>query len=172
MGRANKSQEVGRIDLAFTVTIRDLTLNDLDSVSAFSSPSHDLSVKEHLEHVETGEVRYFAAALPSGAVIGKACADFRGERAPQVTQASVHGLFQNLGIGGALLAVCEDEARRRGHKAIHLSVDDRDQRPIRLYRRAGYQVTGTGPESWTEVDPDGTTRDVTITAILMTKRLD
>lgn len=172
MGIGGPDQELGRLDIALTVTIRDLLMSDLGSVSAFSSPSHDLSVKEHLERVATGEVRYFAAALPSGVVVGKACLDFRGERAPQVTKASVHGLFQNLGIGAALLAACEDEARRRGCEAIHLGVDDRDPRPIHLYRRAGFEVTGTGPESWTEVDPDGTTRHVTITAILMTKRLD
>ena len=163
--------ELGRLDIALTVTIRDLLMSDLEYVSAFSSPSHDRSVREHLERVETGEVRYFAAALPSGAVVGKACLDFRPERSPEVTQVAVHSLFQNLGIGTTLLDACEAEARRRGCPAIHLDVDDRDPRPVSLYSRLGYDVVGHGAGGWDETDPDGTTTHVTVNLILMTKSL-
>ena len=116
---------VGRLDVTIAVTIRDLVASDLDAVFAFSSPEHNASVAELLEKVHTGQVRYFAAALPSGTVVGKTCLDFTKPEGPTITQAAVHGLFQNLGIGRALLDACEDEARRRGCTAIHLGVDDR-----------------------------------------------
>ena len=171
MASPDHAEVVSRLDMSITITIRDLVISDLDAVEEFSSPSHVASVREHLERVERGEGRYFAAALPSGIVVGKACLDFRGERAPQVTQAAVHGLFQNMGIGTALLEACEDEARRRGYPAIHLGVDDRDPRPVSLYRRAGYQVVGSEPGSWHEMDADGAARLVTVNLVLMTKQL-
>ncbi|MCB1523685.1 MAG: GNAT family N-acetyltransferase [Rhodoblastus sp.] len=42
------------------------------------------------------------------------------------------------GLGGALLAACEDEARRRGCDALRLEAREDNARALRLYERAGY----------------------------------
>lgn len=164
-------EELCRIDLAVRIAIRDLVIDDLDAVGSFSSPSHVLSVRRAMDRADRGEARYFAAALPSNVVIGKACLDLATPRPPEITAAAVHGLWQNLGIGTALLKACEQEARRRACAELHIGVDDRDKRPMALYLRAGYEVVGEGPASWDETDPDGTTSRVTINEIFMTKQL-
>jgi GNAT superfamily N-acetyltransferase len=49
------------------------------------------------------------------------------------------------GIGSALMRSCIDEARRRGHGTMWLSVWDRNVRASRFYERWGFRHAGTHP---------------------------
>jgi GNAT superfamily N-acetyltransferase len=66
---------------------------------------------------------------------------------------SVDPARQGEGIGRALMAVVEAEARRRGHPEVRLLTNARMERNRRLYRALGYRETGeTGPPDFRRVD--------------------
>ena len=50
---------------------------------------------------------------------------------------------RGLGIGTALMAAIEDEARARGYGAVRLEVIDSNWRATALYQRLGYRVEKT-----------------------------
>lgn len=50
---------------------------------------------------------------------------------------------RNLGIGSALMAAIEDQARQRGYGSVRLEVIDSNWRAKALYQRLGYRVVKT-----------------------------
>jgi hypothetical protein len=64
------------------------------------SPTHLVSVREQLGRVQSGQVEYLAACLPSGAPVGKMQVDYaRQAGAGTLCQAAVHPVLQPCGIG-------------------------------------------------------------------------
>lgn len=62
-----------------------------------------------------------------------------GGRDAFVDEAFVLPESRGAGLGQALLAEAEREARRRGVRAIHLEADHGNPRAAELYRRLGFQ---------------------------------
>ena len=75
-----------------------------------------------------------------------------------VDNVAVEPALHGRGLGRALLAFAEDEARRRGHAELRLLTNERMTRNIVLYARLGYAETERREE-------DGLRR------VYMTKRL-
>lgn len=84
----------------------------------------------------------------------------------------VEAEHQSRGIGSALIAAVEQEARTRGMTGVHLAVGIDNEGAIRLYRRLGFQRRGTiYTERWTWYGPDGETREVEERCFRMVKLL-
>lgn len=66
-----------------------------------------------------------------------------GRRPVEIVRFYVDAGWHGRGVAPALMAACEDEARRRGADALWLSVWQEAARPIAFYRRAGFEVVGT-----------------------------
>jgi ribosomal protein S18 acetylase RimI-like enzyme len=63
-----------------------------------------------------------------------------GGRDAFVDELFVRDAERGRGIGSALLAHAERQARQRGVQAFHLEVDHANQRARRLYERLGYKA--------------------------------
>lgn len=61
--------------------------------------------------------------------------------------------------------------RIRGLKSAELGVDENSSRPLALYERLGYAVTGREPGGWDEQAPDGSITRYETMIILMRKQL-
>jgi ribosomal protein S18 acetylase RimI-like enzyme len=91
--------------------------------------------------VERGErwigyayVRESAQGWPSGVP---------GQRPVEIVRFYVDAGWHGSGVAAALMAACEDEARRRGADALWLGVWQEAARPLAFYRRAGFEIVGT-----------------------------
>jgi GNAT superfamily N-acetyltransferase len=79
-----------------------------------------------------------------------------------VSRIAVLPLWRRRGIGSALLAACEDEARRRGQRRLHLETRLVLAGNHRLFARLGYREFARSP-------PDG---DPGTTLIKLEKRIE
>lgn len=66
-----------------------------------------------------------------------------GQRPVEIVRFYVDAGWHGRGVAPALMAACEDEARRRGADALWLAVWQPAARPVAFYRRAGFEVVGT-----------------------------
>jgi ribosomal protein S18 acetylase RimI-like enzyme len=66
-----------------------------------------------------------------------------GQRPVEIVRFYVDAGWHGRGVAAALMAACEDEARRRGADVLWLSVWQEAPRPLAFYRRAGFEVVGT-----------------------------
>jgi GNAT superfamily N-acetyltransferase len=81
--------------------------------------------------------------------------------------------LRSRGIGRALVAVAEDEARRRGYAPIGLGVADDNPRAAALYGRLGYADGGCRTSdrySW--LDDGGGRHDVADPCRFLVKQVD
>jgi len=71
---------------------------------------------------------------------------FWRRRIPEVVDLNVWPTYQRQGIGTALIARCEAEAKQRGFSHLGLSVVQEDDyaKAERLYRALGYEPDGFG----------------------------
>jgi diamine N-acetyltransferase len=69
--------------------------------------------------------------------------DVPGQRPVEIVRFYVEAGWHGRGVAAALMAACEDEARRRGADVLWLSVWQEAARPLAFYRRAGFEVVGT-----------------------------
>ena len=84
----------------------------------------------HVTGAEPGAVDGLIVLIPESGVL-------------LVENVAVRPTSHGQGIGRALLAFAEDEARRRGLAAIRLFTHERMARNLALYERLGYITTGT-----------------------------
>ena len=81
--------------------------------------------------------------------------------------------YQNLGVGTALIAAVEKDARRRGLNLVNLEVGVTNDGARRLYERLGFVLCGEAEwDSWTAYRDDGTTFDEGEMCVPMVKELD
>jgi ribosomal protein S18 acetylase RimI-like enzyme len=120
-------------------------LGDIDLAGVLAAPA--------LAHYVTGWPRrgdFGTVAVAGSEVAGAAWArlfpdddpgyGFVAADVPELTIA-VRAAHRGRGVGGALLDAVLAQARRRGHRAVSLSVED-GNRARRLYERAGFVVVG------------------------------
>ena len=126
-----------------SLTIDDLTTEDLPHIAWSGSPSHLRSVARQLARISTGEVDYLAVRAPGGQPVAKG------------VQLATREELQGLGIGTLLVRELERRIERRGCRAAMLSVDQANRRPQALYERLGYRVVGERVSGWEVTKPDG-----------------
>jgi GNAT superfamily N-acetyltransferase len=71
---------------------------------------------------------------------------FWRRRIPEIVDLNVWPTYQKQGIGTALIARCEAEARQRGYIVMGISVEQSEDytKAERLYRALGYEPDGFG----------------------------
>ena len=94
-------------------------------------------------HIARGEAH---GAYSSGVLTGYIVLFPRGDHL-FIENVAVHPGAQGKGVGAALLAFAEAEARRRGLDAIELYTNARMTENLSLYPRLGYLETGRRRES-------------------------
>lgn len=91
---------------------------------------------EEIEHPDRRYVIAAAGADASGELLGYAGIMLAGDLADLHT---IGTLRESVGIGRALLAWCEEQARRGGAERLLLEVREDNDRARSFYTRAGYQ---------------------------------
>jgi len=66
-----------------------------------------------------------------------------GQRPVEIVRFYVDAGWHGRGVAQALMAACDEEARRRGADMLWLAVWQEAARPLAFYRRAGFEVVGT-----------------------------
>ncbi|MGP5088911.1 GNAT family N-acetyltransferase [Brachybacterium tyrofermentans] len=122
--------------------MRLATLADVEEV-AFAElelfPDEAWNVFQLAEEIEHPDRRYVIAAAgadASGELLGYAGIMLAGDLADLHT---IGTLRESVGIGRALLAWCEEQARRGGAERLLLEVREDNDRARSFYTRAGYQ---------------------------------
>jgi ribosomal protein S18 acetylase RimI-like enzyme len=135
--------------------VRDLFLDDLQSVSWSGSPTHLKYVAEAIERASKSEVDYLVIHV-DGAPRGIGGVDYAvNTGVGTLFQLSVHPDYQSQGIGTALIRALEKRTLDRGFIVTELSVELDNIRARILYERLGYNIVGTKTESWKEEKDDG-----------------
>ena len=138
--------------------IRMAATGDIDGVQACAQAAYALyvprigkkpapMVADFAAQIDAGQVYVVEA---SGAVAGFIVLYSRGDPWGDhlhVENVAVVPDRQGQGLGGALLAFAEDEARRRGLAAIELYTNVKMTENLALYPRLGYRETGRREEA-------------------------
>ncbi|MGO1926357.1 GNAT family N-acetyltransferase [Brachybacterium tyrofermentans] len=122
--------------------MRLATLADVEEI-AFAElelfPDEAWNVFQLAEEIEHPDRRYVIAAAgadASGELLGYAGIMLAGDLADLHT---IGTLRESVGMGRALLAWCEEQARRGGAERLLLEVREDNDRARSFYTRAGYQ---------------------------------
>jgi ribosomal protein S18 acetylase RimI-like enzyme len=155
-----------------TLTIDDLTTDDLTRIEWSGSPLHVASVHRALERVAAGEGEYLAARSPDGWPIAKAGINYAKYRqAGTLSQLATHRALQGLGIGTCLIAQAEGRIASHGLATAMIDVEDDNRRARALYERLGYEECGRDTDSWKHQDAHGTVSTHHAQVIILRKRL-
>lgn len=126
-----------------------------------------------------GRALMWVVVAPEGELIGQAFVMLKsgerdaadGKSRAYVFSFRVKPAWQNRGIGTFLMRFVEDDLQQRGFKFVTLNVAKENLPALRLYKRLGYQVTGSRPGIWSFRDPDGVVHHVKEPAWRMMKSL-
>jgi ribosomal protein S18 acetylase RimI-like enzyme len=159
-------------DITVSLTVRDLTHEDLPSCAWSGSPAHLVSMAKALDRAARGEVDYLAVCPPSGLPVAVGGVDYaETSGAGTLWQLAVHTALQSCGIGTILIEAAEQRIRARGLDRAELGVEEGNPRARALYERLGYVAYGSAPDSWEVEGPDGTTTRYETMCTLMRKQL-
>jgi ribosomal protein S18 acetylase RimI-like enzyme len=135
--------------LELRLIIRDVDAEDLADLGWSGGPSHIDALAHALQRAYEGAVELVMIIAPNGTSIAVGAVDFtRRPGAGELWMLSVRGGWQSLGVGSLLIAELEDRVRRRGLPRATLGVEHDNPRAEALYRRLGYQRTGTELDGW------------------------
>lgn len=158
--------------LVITLTIRDLTPEDLPSCAWAGGALHLRNVAGKLERARRGEVDYLAVCPPSGLPVAMGGIDYtENPGAGTIMQLAVHGALQSCGIGTLLIRAAEQRILARGLHRAELGVEESNPRARALYDRLGYIAYSRAPDSWDEQGPDGSIVRYETVCTLMRKEL-
>lgn len=93
---------------------------------------------DYTTHFARGEVH--VAVEEAGALLGF-IVFFSEGKSMQLENVAVLPSAAGQGIGKALVKLCEDEARRRGHPVVHLYTNEKMTENIAIYPHLGYRET-------------------------------
>lgn len=159
-------------DITVSLTVRDLTHEDLPSCAWSGSATHLVSMAKALDRAARGEVDYLAVCPPSGLPVAVGGVDYaETPGAGTLWQLAVHEALQSCGIGTVLIQAAEQRIRARGLDRAELGVEENNPRARALYERLGYVAYGSAPDSWEVESSDGTTTRYETMCTLMRKPL-
>lgn len=125
-----------------TIRIRRARPPDLDALVALEEASFDhdrVSRAQFRRHIVSPSATVLVAD-ERGRVLGAALLFFRrGARTARLYSIAVAHAARGQGLGAALLAAGEREARKRGYKAMRLEVRTDNAPAIALYDKHGYR---------------------------------
>jgi len=144
------------------VHLRPCRADDLEPLEAWAPTGNTRTHAARFARHQAGTSTYVLATAPEIAegFVGSAEIRWDGNVNPEVPRCpEVNGLqvwpeeLQSRGIGSAMLALLEQEARSRGHDEIGLGVDRTG--PMPLYLHLGYVDTGLDYiDRYTRIDED------------------
>lgn len=138
-----------------SITVRDLTMADLPSITWSGTSTHLQYVTEAIERASRDEVAYLAIIIDDQ-IRGIGGVDFTTNvGVGTLYQLTVHPEHQSQGIGTALIRALEKRILERGLKVAELTVEQENDRARRLYEWLGYDIIGTKTESWNEEAENG-----------------
>ncbi|UDL93331.1 GNAT family N-acetyltransferase [Lichenihabitans sp. PAMC28606] len=129
--------------------LREARPDDLDALerlelAAFQS---DRLSRRSLRYFIAAPTTYVPVAEHEAVVAGYAMIGFRaGSALGRIFSLAVDPDFGRLGIGRALLAACEERARKRGSRAVRLEVRADNSAAIALYEALAYRRFGSEPD--------------------------
>jgi GNAT superfamily N-acetyltransferase len=159
-------------EVVISLTVRDLTEEDLPACGWYGTATDLAYVAEAIQRRRRGEVDYLAVCPPSGLPVAVGGADYtKPPGAATVWQLSVQAELRSCGIGTVLIGALEQRVRARGLRWVELGVDDNSSRARALYERLGYVVSGSEIGSWDQEAADGSTTRYETRITLLRKEL-
>ncbi len=125
-------------------TVRDASAADLPGLVALERlfPGDRLSLRQFRRHLASPSARLRVAAI-EGVAAGYALTLLRKDsQAARLYSIVVGPAQRGLGLGAALLADAQQQARRAGKTELRLEVREDNTAAIALYRRAGFTPLG------------------------------
>ncbi len=160
--------------------IRPIEAGDIADLDRLLPPHTPGRHRSHLARQERDEVVYLVAWL-EGEPAGHLVLSWRRPNpeevgwsldAPHISEFSVRPELQSRGIGSAMLLEAERIVAEAGKHSVALSVDQTNERAIRLYERHGYvRVESPFEHTYEMFDPNGRFHINRETCIDMVKRL-
>ncbi len=128
---------------------------------------------------QAGKTIMWVIETPQGGIIGQAFVMLKsserdaadGDSRAYLFAFRVKSAWRNKGIGTYLMHFVEEDLRNREIEFVTLNVAKDNPQALRLYRRLGYQVTGSRSGLWSFTDHAGVVRHVEEPAWRMMKRL-
>lgn len=123
-------------------SIRRATRADVDALLALEEATFDsdrISRAQWRRHIESSSAAVFVGGTP-GRVDAAAVVFYRrNARTARLYSLAVGSHARGTGLGGALLAAAETDARTRGCTSMRLEVRSDNPAAIALYERRGYR---------------------------------
>lgn len=136
------------VRLSLDVSIREIVEDDLAGLKEWYYTELGDRFRTSYQRHRDGEVFYLIAEA-NGKPVGHLGVDLT--RVPRVAflwQFGVSSPLQGLGIGSAMLAAAETEARKRGFPVAEIAAELDNPRARALYERAGYALVGEKDGEW------------------------
>jgi ribosomal protein S18 acetylase RimI-like enzyme len=106
--------EVAMVQLVVTVTVRDLTHEDLPACAWSGTATHVASVARELDRAQRGEVDYLAVCPPSNLPVAIGEVDYQAcPGAGMLSQLAVQAAWQSCGLGTILVRAAEQRILAR-----------------------------------------------------------
>lgn len=151
-------------DLLEQLVVRQVTRSDLPAMEWEGEYTHFRRVyADAFERMRLGYSMLWVAELPGTGLVGQVFIQFTCERpelADGVERAYLYSFrvrkaYRSLGVGSRIMAVVEDDLRKRGFNYVTLNVARDNPRAQQLYKRRGYHVVAPEPGIWSYLDEKG-----------------
>ncbi|HKT42923.1 MAG TPA: N-acetyltransferase [Rhodanobacteraceae bacterium] len=123
-------------------SIRRATRADVDALLALEEATFDsdrISRAQWRRHIESSSAAVFVGGTPGRADAAAVVFYRRNARTARLYSLAVGSHARGTGLGGALLAAAETDARTRGCTSMRLEVRSDNPAAIALYERRGYR---------------------------------
>jgi [ribosomal protein S18]-alanine N-acetyltransferase len=157
------------------IVVRPCEVDDVPTLAAaLATEVSTAQVNLRFEEHQAGYRQMLVAEL-EGQVLGTVSMGGGKHQLPgslRMLALDVGPAFRGQGVGSALIAAVEEEARRRDLKAVNLEVAVENADAIRLYERLGYRQVGEPfVDRWMRRRDDGGQEQVEERSLAMVKRL-
>lgn len=138
------------------ITIRRITYEDIDQVSALEEASFSMPWPRSafMEIVEKKDADYFVAETPDHEIAGGLVL-FQIAGEGDITNVAVKKEFRNQGIATKLLKYALNEGRKMNLKEFTLEVRVSNKAAIRVYEKVGFKSEGIRPKFYEKPVEDG-----------------
>lgn len=173
-------QTVERPEWLSRVIIRHLKRSDLPALEWEGEYLHFRRVyADAWQRAERGLSLIWVADLPPTGIIGQAFIQLTCDR-PELADGETHAYlyafrirpaYRSAGLGSLMMAIIEEDLRRRKFVCLTLNVAKDNPRALQLYERLGYHITAHEAGCWSYPDHNGVWQRVKEPAWRMEKKL-
>lgn len=178
--RSDHFMEIRNTGSLEKIRVRHLEITDLPALEWDGQYSHFRRIfRETYHSMQRGLAVMWVADDVEAGIIGQVFVQLnsaRPELADGWQRAYIFGFrikeaFRNRGLGAHMLAVVEDDLRRRGFYFVTLNVGKDNPAARRFYERHGYRCVADEPGCWSYLDDADQIHEVHEPAWRMEKRL-